>query len=104
MYIWTLASGLFEITWGDEGTCSFPPGTSQRIRTALQRASQLQPPTRQIMLHVMEEKRLGSTGGDLPLFIDMKAEFASTDVYLLVDDVDENGYSAVPIRATRLSA
>jgi hypothetical protein len=43
------------------------------------------------MLHVMEEKRLGSTGGDLPVFIDVKAEFASTDVYLLVDDVDENG-------------
>ncbi|WP_423205682.1 AAA family ATPase [Pseudomonas kribbensis] len=92
VYIWTLASGLFEINWDDEGTRSFLPATPQRIRTALQRTSQFDDPIqRMILLHVMEENRLGSTEGGLSVFIDVKSRFASTDVYLFVDDVDENG-------------
>lgn len=93
VFVWTLASGLFEITWDEEGTRSFLPATPLRICEHYGLTSRIDDPAqRLIFLQLFDERLIGTTEDGQPVFImDVVVGFACTDVYLFIDDVDENG-------------
>lgn len=90
VFIWTLASGLFEIVWDNDGTRRFVSALPKQIRVTRLRTSEcMDPIDRVVFLHVVDKAQLGLTTGGLPVFIQVRSSFAAVDLRLIVDDTDD---------------